>query len=146
MLTCATVDACTKSGFGNVESVCDFNVVGCAGKGKYFIGIAGRFHCCSCFCLLFSFLGVSSPWPLALFASSFHPAVGLGVACVFAVLTCHTGCGFLFALVATMLPGPLFLTESHKHGLRVFCAFVIDYAMLSFLRDEGDEVIGLHCP
>ena len=29
---------------------------------------------------------VSSPWPLTFFASSFHPAVGLGVACVFTFL------------------------------------------------------------
>ena len=146
MSTCTTVDACTKSGFGNVESVCDFNVVGCAGKGEYFIGVAGRFHCCSCFCLLFSFLGVSSPWPLALFASSFCPAVGLGVACVFAVLTCRTGCGFLFALVAAMLPSPLFLTKSCECGLCIFGALVIDYTMLRFLHDEGDEVVRLHCP
>ena len=32
MLTCTTVDACTKSGFGNIESICGFNVVGCVGK------------------------------------------------------------------------------------------------------------------
>ena len=146
MSTCATVNACAKSGFGNVESICNFNIVRHAGKGKYFIGIAGRFHCCCCFCLLLSFLGVSSPWPLTFFASSFHPAVGLGVACIFAVLTCHTRRGFLFALVAMMLPGPLFLTESCERGLRVFCALVIDYTMLSFLHDERDEVIRLHCP
>ena len=146
MSTCTIVDACTKSGFGNVESVCNFNVVGRAGKGKYFIGIAGHFHCCSCFHLLFSFLGVLSPWPLALFASSLRPAVGLGVACVFAVLACCARCGFLLSLVATMLPGPLFLTESCERGLCIFCALIIDYVMLSFLRDEGDEVVGLHCP
>ena len=68
------------------------------------------------------------------------------MACVFAVLVCHAGCGFLFALVATMLPGPLFLAKSCERGLRIFCALVIDYAMLSFLHDEGDEVIRLHCP
>ena len=96
--------------------------------------------------LFFSFLGVSSPWPLTLFASSFQPAVGLGVACVFAVLTCHARCGFLLALVAMMLPGPLFLAESCKHRLHIFCVLIIDYAMLSFLRDEGDEVVGLHYP
>ena len=90
MLICTAVDACTKSGFGNVESICDFNVVRRAGKSEYFIGIASHFCCCCCFWLLFSFLGVSSPWPLTLFASSFQPAVGLGVACVFAVLACHT--------------------------------------------------------
>ena len=146
MSTCATVNACTKLGFGNVESVCDFNVVGRAGKSEYFISIAGYFRCCCCFRLLLSFLGVSSPWPSTFFASSLRPAVGLGVACVFAVLTCHAGCGFLFALVATMLPGPLFLTESCECGLRVFGALVIDYVMLSFLHDEGDEVVGLHCP
>ena len=146
MLTCATVDACTKSGLGNIESICDFNVVGCAGKGEYFIGIAGCFHCCSCFCLLFSFLGVLSPWPLTFFASSFQPAVGLGVACVFAVLACCTRCGFLFALVTMLLPGPLFLAESCECRLPIFCALVIDYMMLSFLHDEGDEVIRLHCP
>ena len=146
MSTCTIVDACTKSGFGNVESVCNFNVVGRAGKGEYFISIAGHFHCCSCFHLLFSFLGVLSPWPLALFASSLHPAVGLGVACVFAVLACRARCGFLLSLVATMLPGPLFLTESCERGLCIFCALIIDYVMLSFLHDEGDEVIGLHCP
>ena len=146
MSTCTAVGACTKSGFGNVESICNFNIVGHAGKGEYFISIAGHFHCCSCFHLLFSFLGVSSPWPLALFASSFHPAIGLGMACIFAVLACRAGCGFLFALVAVMLPGPLFLTKSCECGLRIFGALVIDYAMLSFLRDEGDEVIGLHCP
>ena len=146
MSTCATVNACTKSGFGNVESVCDFNVVRHAGKSEYFIGIAGRFRCCCCFRLLLSFLGVSSPWPLTFFASSFCPAVGLGVACVFAVLACRAGCGFLFALVAAMLPSPLFLTKSCKCGLHVFGVLIIDYAMLSFLRDEGDEVVGLHCP
>ena len=111
MSTCATVNACTKSGFGNIESVCDFNVVGCAGKGEYFIGVAGRFCCCCCFCLLLSFLGVSSPWPLTFFASSFRPAVGLGVACIFAVLARCARCGFLFVPVAAMLPGPLFLTK-----------------------------------
>ena len=146
MSTCTAVDACTKSGFGNVEGICDFNVVGHAGKSKYFICIVSHFCCCRCFHLLFSFLGVLSPWPLTFFASSFQPAVGLGVACVFAVLTCHTGCGFLLALVATLLPSPLFLAESCKCRLRVFCAFIIDYAMLSFLRDEGDEVIRLHYP
>ena len=55
------------------------------------------------------FLGVLSPWPLTFFASSFRPAVGLGVACVFGAL-------------------------------------VIDYTLLRFLRDEGDEVVRLHCP
>ena len=146
MSTCATVNACTKPGFGNVESVCNFNVVGCAGKGEYFIGVAGRFHCCCCFHLLLSFLGVSSPWPLTFFASSFHPAVGLGVACVFTVLACRTRCGFLFAPVAAMLPGPLFLTKSCECGLHVFGVLLIDYMTLCFLRDEGDKVIGLHCP
>ena len=146
MSTCATVDTCTKSGFGNIESVCDFNVVGYAGKSEYFIHIASCFHCCCCFCLLFSFLGVSSPWPLTFFASSFQPAVSLDVACVFAVLTCCTGCGFLLALVTTLLPSPLFLTKSCKCGLHVFCVFIVDYVMLSFLCDEGDEAIRLHCP
>ena len=136
MSTCTTVDACTKSGFGNVEGVCNFNVVGRAGKGEYFIGVAGRFHCCCCFRLLLSFLGVSSPWPLTFFASSFRPAVSLGVACVFTVLACHARCGFLFAPVAAMLPSPLFLTKSCECGLRVFGALVIDYMMLCFLRDE----------
>ena len=146
MSTCAAVNACTKSGFGNIESVCDFNVVRRAGKSKYFISMAGRFCCCCCFCLLLSFLGVLSPWPLTFFASSFCPAVSLGVACIFAVLACRAGCGFLFALVAAMLPGPLFLTKSCECRLHVFGALIIDYAMLSFLRDEGDEVVGLHCP
>ena len=146
MLTCAAVDACTKLGFGNIESICDFNVVGRAGKSKYFISIASCFHCCRCFRLFFSFLGVSPPWPCTFFASSFQPAVSLGVACVFAVLACCARCGFLFALVATMLPGPLFLTESCECRLCIFCVLVIDYMMLSFLCDEGDEVIRLHCP
>ena len=36
MLTCTAVNACTKSGFGNIESICDFNVVGLAGKSEYY--------------------------------------------------------------------------------------------------------------
>ena len=146
MSTCTAVNACTKSGFGNIESICDFNVVVHAGKSEYFIGIAGHFRCCCCFWLLFSFLGVSSPWPLTLFASSFQPAVSLGVACVFAVLACRAGCGFLFALVAAMLPGYLFLTKSCECRLCVFCELVIDYTMLSFICDECNKVVGLHCP
>ena len=31
MSTCATVDACTKLGIGNIESDCDFNIVRHAG-------------------------------------------------------------------------------------------------------------------
>ena len=145
MSTCTTVDACAKSGLGNVESICNFNVVRCAGKSKYFVCIASHFCCSCCFCLLFSFLGVSSPWPLTLFASPYQPAVGLGVACGFAVLACHTGHGFLLALVAMLLPGPLFLPRA-AYVDSGFCVLIVDYAMLGFLCDEGDEVIGLHCP
>ena len=146
MSTRATVNACTKSGFGNIESICDFNVVRRADKSEYFISITGCSRCCCCFCLLLSFLGVLSPCPLTFFASSFCPAVGLGVACVFSVLACCAGCGFLFALVAAMLPGSLFLTKNCECGLHIFGVLIIDYVMLSFLRDEGDEVVGLHCP
>ena len=146
MSTCTAIDACTKLGLGNIESICGFNVVGHAGKSEYSVHIASHFHCCHCFCLLFSFLRVSSPWPLTLFASPYRPAVGLGMTCDFAVLTCHTGLGFLLALVATLLPSPLFLAESCKCRLHVFCALIIDYMMLGFLCDEGDEVVRLHCP
>ena len=146
MSTCAADDAYTKLEFGNIESVCDFNVVGCSGKSKYFIHIVSHFHCCCCFWLLFSFLGVLSSWPLTLFASTFRTTVGLGVACDFAVLACCTRHGFLLALGTTLLPSPLFLTESCECGLCIYCELVIDYMMLSFLRDEGDEVVGLYCP
>ena len=66
--------------------------------------------------------------------------------CDFAVLAYHTGLGILLAPVATLLPSPLFLAKSCKCRLHVFCVLIVDYVMLGFLCDEGDEVVRLHCP
>ena len=79
MSTCAAVDACTKSGFGNIESVCDFNVVRRAGKGEYFIGFAGCFCCCCCFRLLLCFVPLALDFLCLLLSPSSRPWCGLRI-------------------------------------------------------------------
>ena len=99
MSTCRTIDACSESGLGNIEGIGDFSVVKHPGECKVLFCIVGCICCHGCFCFLFLSLGILSPQPLTLLASTFQPALGLGVAWVLAVFAGCTRRGFLVALL-----------------------------------------------